>query len=307
VPKNVEKYFYDYFLNLRYIALKAYLLQITKARQGKRGKQAEEIISQINHLLLEKKQSWDNALRAQQLLTQIYNKSALDVEFNKLLIQTKGVLSEQSATFYGEAAQDADQEKRRILLKDLIVDVELEKSTANLERVFARKMRIQTSIIFIVSILIFVAAITLFNLNILGVDWSAYEAAGLAMAAGVMGSAFSQLTGLKGRIENATLEELMHMSNYSSMLTRIIIGLGAALILVFFFQGNLLSGTFFPKFEFENGTLLPLMATNRALLLVWSVIAGFSEKLVPSILTTTAESVSVKSNENDEAAAQVEG
>lgn len=114
------------------------------------------------------------------------------------------------------------------------------------------------------------------------------------MTAGLMGSAFSMLIGIKNRLSHATFDELKVQRCWGFIFTRAIIGLGSALILTYFIQAKLLEGTFFPEFIFDDvGKMQQLDLQNLSLLVVWSFIAGFSEKLVPNIISKAEQKVGV--------------
>ncbi len=106
-----------------------------------------------------------------------------------------------------------------------------------------------------------------------------------ALMAGYMGACFSMLISLKGRIETITLKELENLHKLHFILTRIITGIGAALICYYFFRAQLLTGSLFPDFSEE--TEIHLNSKTYFTLIIWCFIAGFSEKLVPSILSKT--------------------
>ena len=65
----------------------------------------------------------------------------------------------------------------------------------------------------------------------------------------------------------------------------------SSLILFYAFQSDILTGTFFPVFDPQNPHH-PLDEKNTALLVIWSFISGFSEKLVPDLLIKTEQKVS---------------
>nr|WP_305909751.1 hypothetical protein [Methylomarinum sp. Ch1-1]MDP4522683.1 hypothetical protein [Methylomarinum sp. Ch1-1] len=69
-----------------------------------------------------------------------------------------------------------------------------------------------------------------------------------ALMAGYMGACFSMLISLKARVETVTLQELGNLHSLHFILTRIITGIGAALICYYFFRAELLSGSLFPDF-----------------------------------------------------------
>ena len=112
------------------------------------------------------------------------------------------------------------------------------------------------------------------------------------------------------------------MSRFSYIVARSVVGAGAGLIMFYLIQSGLLNGAFFPEFidnvgelrQFESelatsgvtddetahgvsqsveselaiGTLAR-PAQGLSLLIVWCLLAGFSEKLVPGILESKAK------------------
>ena len=97
---------------------------------------------------------------------------------------------------------------------------------------------------------------------------------------------------LKNRIETITLQELENQHSLHFILTRIITGVGAALICYYFFRSELLAGSLFP--DFGNVGEINLNSRTFFTLIIWCFIAGFSEKLVPSILAKTEDQVDKK-------------
>lgn len=118
----------------------------------------------------------------------------------------------------------------------------------------------------------------------------------LAIVAGVFGAAFSMISQPSDKISNATLDDLRSMSKNVQMLSRVSLGAGGAAILYFMFNASLIDGVVFPDIHslgFTNvgsdlsekpplGSYVP--NKELAALMVWSFLAGFSERLVPSFL-----------------------
>lgn len=121
----------------------------------------------------------------------------------------------------------------------------------------------------------------------------------IAVVTGVLGAAFSMITKANNRVANATLDDLRSMVTVGSLGLRLAFGAGAATILYFLFEAELIQGTMFPKLESANlvnicsevcapdcktsvGCWVP--TKDFAALMVWSFLAGFSESLVPSFL-----------------------
>jgi uncharacterized integral membrane protein len=119
----------------------------------------------------------------------------------------------------------------------------------------------------------------------------------VAMSSGFLGATFSMLIQNQRRVSEGTLEDLDAASNWHTLIVRGSVGLGAAVILYFFFESGLLEGSLWPdlqKLAFNN-----LESTRSAgvdvpnqhwcLLVIWCFLAGFSETLVPNILKRTEE------------------
>jgi hypothetical protein len=109
---------------------------------------------------------------------------------------------------------------------------------------------------------------------------------------GVLGAYFSRSVSMRSSI--ATLDYDLLVSDYSkwSVGQRLIIGGIAALVMYFLIAGRLLAGDLFPMPEYSNAlldgksgdTTLAIPSAGFAKLLIWSVIAGFSERLLPDQL-----------------------
>jgi hypothetical protein len=103
-----------------------------------------------------------------------------------------------------------------------------------------------------------------------------------SMAAGWMGTSFSILIGLGNRIQQSSNFDLKIIHRIDYILSRALIGMISGLILFYSFQSGILTGTFFPEF---NESIPLLNDANKALLIVWCFVSGFSEKLVPDLIS----------------------
>ncbi len=112
-----------------------------------------------------------------------------------------------------------------------------------------------------------------------------------ALTFGLLGALFSRLINLQS--SNLKLEELHNAQGPGYIALRACIGVCGAVIVYFFLQSELVQSVLFPVFKklgedvksVGDGNLFQI--SNLARLIIWSFIAGFSELLVPSILSTT--------------------
>jgi hypothetical protein len=74
-------------------------------------------------------------------------------------------------------------------------------------------------------------------------------------------------------------------------ISKIVTGFGAGLIMFYFLQSGLIKGIAFPEFTGDDHIILDGDFRSLALLIIWCFISGFSEKLVPGILSKTEEQV----------------
>ncbi len=218
--------------------------------------------------------------------------------------------------------EDLESHKRALLTK-LLVCMQKFHEDRKLRSIFANKARFKIGLFFGVSILssIFLLAIGILHpqgiyqycsnycpsftwlRSITGdiqnptdaqqIDKIQLHFAITALMAGFMGACFSMLISLKSRIEVITLKELENLHKLHFILTRIITGIGAALICYYFFRAQLITGSIFP--DFTKAEEINLHSKTYFTLIIWCFIAGFSEKLVPSILSKTEEQLAEKS------------
>ncbi len=117
----------------------------------------------------------------------------------------------------------------------------------------------------------------------------------VAMVSGFFGATFSMLVQSSRRATEGTLEDLSGACAWQTLIVRGCVGVGAAAILYFFFRSGLLEGSLWPKLNelqydpLKDGVKGLVPNKDWCLLVIWSFLGGFSETLVPNILSKTEQ------------------
>jgi hypothetical protein len=129
-----------------------------------------------------------------------------------------------------------------------------------------------------------------------GVLFRTYPGLIVALASGFFGATFSMLVQTQRRTAEGSLDDISSASDWRTLIVRASVGLGAAAILYFFFRSGLLQGSLWPNLSELGFDPLTNAGTERlvpnqhwCLLVIWCFLSGFSESLVPNLLTKTEQ------------------
>ncbi len=115
----------------------------------------------------------------------------------------------------------------------------------------------------------------------------------VVMYSGIVGAFFSRVQDYVRKMDKLRWNEMDVLYAPRSLTVRLLVGAAAAAVVFFLIMGELSLGVVLENKNFapwvanpcNEGLLIPLRPTKEfALLVVWSVIAGFSERLIPDRL-----------------------
>ncbi len=306
-------------------------LQIKIAYLVNNGHQASEALTALS-ARLDGEVSWALANQVELALVEYYDDTMLATEWERRSAEVHK-LSDNLQQFYQGHASEEKPEKLRTLLHRLVSDLQWKSETKRVIRFNESQMRRKIVLVFLCAFVLF------FSSTIMRVLFG-YEFDNLrlyyiftASISGLLGAAFSQLISIQSRVEAATLDQVRAMGQIGYIIARAMVGAGAGLIMFYLMQSGLLSGAFFPEFihsvdevaGFMNdlgrsaeqiaantqGTsqsiesslavgTLARPAQGLSLFIVWCLIAGFSEKLIPGILASKANDAEASAKKQGE-------
>jgi hypothetical protein len=295
-----------------YVTLRAEVARLSPQDEARSPKS----FKQIQDLLNGRRSLWSDAYQIEQLMVDLFDDRTLEIELQSRLLEGESNLRGPLITQYNKLASTLKAPAdRRALLARLVNDLQWRYTVNEVKRANSKAITKTTGVIFMVAIALFAAMVVAFAIlrSFMPTKFDLAKDSILlliAALAGGWGAAFSMLSSVKGRLESADLNDLKLMKSRWILWSRPLIGVGAAAILYFFMASGLLGGTAFTVFPQtdsaqtapQNSAAAPnaptsgsepmntAQRTQLSLLIVWCFLAGFSERLVPSLLAKTEES-----------------
>jgi hypothetical protein len=253
------------------LTLRSIVTQVSE-RWSADGARKPAALLRIEHLL-EQTATWEVCYEIEQQVIPLFDPVALRSELARRLLEAQGVLRADVLDYYRAAARDGSDDQQRVLLARLVNDLQWRYTVGEMRRQFMREVTSKTGwgMVFVAIPFVLVAIA------------SARDAALaplVAAVAGAFGASFSMLTGLKTRFDQSSFDDLKLARTNALIVSRIVIGAAAAAILYFFIRSGLVAGAAFPKLD--GAAALEVGAFAH--LVVWCFVAGFSEKLIPTLL-----------------------
>ena len=265
---------------LCYTALEKQYLDAKKANDPNDQQQAETLTTLKAVLERRDTSSWKDANLADQLLVTLHPEATLDTEIDRRLVQAEKMLDAKAVESYRKAPRDNATQKRP-LLSSLLTDLQWAYGVRALRRDYMRRAVLTGSRIFIAAFAAFLAVPLCEPLL-----YKYYNTEYLlfyALVSGTLGASYSTLTSVKKFEDNIPLEKYETLSSFWYILSRILIGLCAALVLYYLIRAGLVQGDLLPNFLRDNEPRF--WDKNQSLIIIYSFLAGFSEKLVPNLLS----------------------
>ncbi len=281
-PTNlIEQYYAN--LSVRYSSVR------------KTSQEDSTTINRIGDLLLDSDKSWLKAYEIEKLLIFLSDEHSIDTDLKRTFMKYRLHFSEHECKHFQKLIATTDQQdldKKRTVLLSLLDELHLFYMKRSEYRDYGVLTRVRVSFAFILGVLLFILSLLHFcYIDLLDLPSKTFI---IAIISGYLGATFSLLVGLKSALSASNMEDLKIMHRLSYIFKRASIGVGGALILYFLIQANLIEGGLFPNLPVISNPDVADTYKQISLVITWSIIAGFTEMLVPRLLRETEKKVTAR-------------
>jgi len=246
----------------------------------------QEITNNEIKELLQKPKSWLNIYKVEHLLVDLYDDNYIQFEIKRRMLEIDRNLFKEQILFYNSEFKNLETlSDRRNFLSRLINDLQWRYTIRETKLEFQRKARKNSSSVLLLSILFFmtVLLLSLFNLdrNKAHIDkekFSRFFVLIEVAAAGMFGASLSIATSINRNVDILSFDNLKLTHRFNYILSRVSIGIGAAIIMFYFIQSGILTVS-----------ATSITDDNEYKLIIWGFISGFSKKLIPSVINKASK------------------
>lgn len=247
-----------------------------------------DTVERIESLITADKKSWLKAYEIEKLLILLNDEHSIEPDLKNALLRYRLHFSENESKHYEDliaSAEEQDLDKKRAILLRILNELHLFYMKRSEHKDYGILARARVSFAFILGFILFILSLVHYcHLDIFDTSSKIFI---ISIVSGYLGATFSLLVSLKSVLATSTMEDLKIIHRHSYIFKRAFIGVGGALILYFLVQANLIEGGLFPNLPVISSPNVADTYRQISMVITWSIVAGFTEMLVPKLLKKT--------------------
>jgi hypothetical protein len=256
----------------------------------------EPIDPKIDHLLAASNSvTWQMLYEAEQRLSEFLPENEIVAEAARRFVEAEALGVRSATTLQALFEKSATLADRKATFQRLLDDLHFRYEKRRLDRQVRRETAKRLN-----SLGILLVAPVALLLALMAWQRSAEPAAQYHVLAvmwfGLMGAYLSRMIAFQTMLSTIDYDALVTGFSNWSVAVRLIIGVLGSLIMYLLISGNLIGGDLFPPSDFKallrsvaltdgGSSTAVFPATDFAKLLIWSTLAGFTERLLPDQFT----------------------